>query len=153
MKKKVDKYLEIVLVILMSVLVLDVLWQVASRYLLRNPSPATDELAGYLLIWVGLAGAAYATGAKEHLAIDLLHTRLSPVNLKRIRIIIDLLIIIFALAVLIIGGTWLVWSRFKLGQVSAAMEIPVGYVYMILPLSGLLIIYYSVYFIQQNIRS
>jgi len=152
-KKKLDKILEAALVILMSVLVLDVLWQVASRYILKNPSPVTDELAGYLLIWVGLTGAAYATGKKEHLAIDLLHSKLSPINLKRIRILIDLLVILFALSVLIIGGTWLVWSRFHLGQVSAAMEIPVGYVYLILPVSGLIISFYSMYFIKQNMQS
>lgn len=153
MKKKIDKILEISLVILMSVLVLDVLWQVASRYILRHPSAVTDELAGYLLVWVGLTGAAYATGAKEHLAIDLLHSRLSPRNLKRIQVLIDSLIILFAFSVLIIGGTWLVWSRFQLGQVSAATELPVGYVYLILPVSGLLIVYYSLYYIQKNIRS
>ncbi|HCC71989.1 MAG TPA: TRAP transporter small permease, partial [Bacteroidales bacterium] len=79
--------------------------------------------------------------------------KLSPINLKRIRILIDLLVILFALSVLIIGGTWLVWSRFHLGQVSAAMEIPVGYVYLILPVSGLIISFYSMYFIKQNMQS
>ena len=58
--------------------------------------------------------------------------------------IINVLIVIFALSVLIIGGFWLVYSRFYLGQVSAAMEIPIGIVYIIVPLSGLLISYYAI---------
>jgi TRAP-type C4-dicarboxylate transport system permease small subunit len=152
MKKKVDKILEIFLVFLMSVLVIDVLWQVASRYVFKNPSSFTDEIAGFLLIWVGLAGAAYATGANKHLAIDLLHTKLGPATKKKVEIIIHLVVIFFALTVLIIGGTWLVLSRFNLGQVSASLEIPIGYVYLILPLSGLLIVYYSVYFIQKILK-
>jgi hypothetical protein len=57
----------------MIILVLDVLWQVVSRYLLSSPSSFTDELAGFLLIWVGFIGAAYTTGLKGHLAIDILH--------------------------------------------------------------------------------
>ena len=70
--KILNKGLEALLVFLMSVLVIDVLWQVAARYLLSNPSSFTDELAGFLLIWVGLLGAAYVAGRKEHLAIDIL---------------------------------------------------------------------------------
>ena len=51
-EKRLNKVLETFLVVLMSVLVVDVLWQVFSRYLLSSPSSFTDELAGFLLIWV-----------------------------------------------------------------------------------------------------
>ena len=33
-----------------------------SRYILANPSSFTDELARYLMIWVGVLGAAYVAG-------------------------------------------------------------------------------------------
>ena len=59
MRRMIDKGLEGLLVFLMAFLVVDVLWQVVSRYVLVSPSSVTDELAGYLLIWVGLLGAAY----------------------------------------------------------------------------------------------
>ena len=72
MRKKIEKLLEWFLVFLMSVLVIDVLWQVFSRYVLNAPSSYTDELAGFLLIWVGVVGAAYVAANREHLAIDLL---------------------------------------------------------------------------------
>ena len=54
MRKIIDKGLELSLIFLMAFLVVDVLWQVLSRYILVSPSSVTDELAGYLLIWVGL---------------------------------------------------------------------------------------------------
>ena len=57
MRKIIDKGLELSLIFLMAFLVVDVLWQVLSRYILVSPSSVTDELAGYLLIWVGLLGA------------------------------------------------------------------------------------------------
>lgn len=144
LRKKIDKILSVFLVFIMAILVLDVLWQVASRYLLNSPSSFTDELAGFLLIWVGLFGAAYGTGTKIHLAIDLLPSKLSFNRRKYLEVIINSLIAIFALVVFVIGGTWLVYTRFYLGQISAALEIPMGYVYLVLPVSGLLIIFYAV---------
>lgn len=128
----------------MAILVIDVLWQVASRYLFNSPSSFTDELAGFLLIWVGLLGAAYGTGTKIHLAIDLLPSKLSFDRRKYLEVIINCLIAVFSLLVFVIGGSWLVYTRFYLGQVSAALEIPLGYVYLVLPVSGLLIIFYAV---------
>ena len=84
MRKIIDKGLELSLIFLMAFLVVDVLWQVLSRYILVSPSSVTDELAGYLLIWVGLLGAAYVSGKNEHLAIDLLlqHIRLDRIFIR-----------------------------------------------------------------------
>jgi TRAP-type C4-dicarboxylate transport system permease small subunit len=144
-RKYLDHFLATLVTILMGVLVINVLWQVISRYVVGRPSPFTDELAGFLLIWVGLLGATYITGKKEHLAIDILHHRLSPERKKKVDILINSLVALFALAVLVAGGTNLVYITLHLQQVSSALRIPVGYVYMVLPLSGIFIIYYSIY--------
>ena len=143
-KKIIDKLLGWLVTIFMGILVINVLWQVASRFLLGDPSSFTDELAGYLLIWVGLLGAAYATGQKQHLAIDLLSAKLSDKGKKLQTFFINIIIAVFALVVLVIGGGNLVFITFYLGQISSALQIPVGYVYVVLPLSGLFIIYYAV---------
>ncbi len=100
------------------------------------------ELAGFLLVWVALLGGAYATGKKEHLAIELLPSKLSERNNKKLFVLINSIILIFVITVLIVGGIWLVYTRFYLGQVSAAMEIPFGIVYSIVPISGFLTAYY-----------
>lgn len=143
LRARIDKALEYLLVLLMGSLVLDVVWQVASRYILKNPSSFTDELATFLLIWVGLAGAAYVKGKNQHLAIDILHSKLNPLQLNHMMILINILVAAFCLSVMVVGGSWLVYTRFVLGQVSASLQIPVGYVYAIVPLSGLLMVYYS----------
>ena len=144
LRKKIDKILYVFLAIIMAILVLDVLWQVASRYLFNSPSSFTDELAGFLLIWVGLLGAAYGTGTKIHLAIDLLPSKLNFRRRKYLEVVINTLIAVFALVIFVIGGTWLVYTRFYLGQISAALELPLGYVYLVLPISGVLMIFYAV---------
>jgi TRAP-type C4-dicarboxylate transport system permease small subunit len=143
-QKGLNKVLEIFLVILMSVLVLDVLWQVFSRYLLTSPSSFTDELAGFLLIWVGVLGAAYVAGRQEHLAIDILIQRSSPGRQRILRFIIHTLILLFALGVMVVGGASLVYSRFILDVKSAALQLPLGYVYSVLPISGAVIVYYEI---------
>jgi TRAP-type C4-dicarboxylate transport system permease small subunit len=144
LRKTIDKTLEWFLVFLMSILVIDVLWQVFSRYVLNDPSSYTDELAGYLLIWVGMFGAAYVAGKREHLAIDLLVQRSSPERKFKLEMIISVIIIIFAITVLIIGGTSLVYTRFLLSVKSAALGIPLGFVYLVMPVSGILIAYFDI---------
>jgi TRAP-type C4-dicarboxylate transport system permease small subunit len=143
-RKKIDKGLEWTLIIFMSVLVIDVLWQVASRYLMKSPSSFTDELAGYLLIWVGLLGAAYVAGRREHLAIDILLQRSTPRRKYKLELIISALIVVFAVSVLIVGGSWLAYTRFYLSVKSAALGLPLGYVYLVLPISGILITYFDI---------
>jgi TRAP-type C4-dicarboxylate transport system permease small subunit len=143
LREYVDKFLERFLIMLMSLLVIDVLWQVTSRYILSSPSSFTDELAGFLLIWVSLFGAAYVTGKKEHLAIDLLIQKSKPSNRKKLELFINSIIFLFALFVLVIGGVWLVYTRFILSVKSAALQLPLGYVYIVLPISGLIILFYT----------
>jgi TRAP-type C4-dicarboxylate transport system permease small subunit len=141
---RLNRVLEIFLIVLMSVLVLDVLWQVFSRYLLSSPSSFTDELAGFLLIWVGVLGAAYVAGRKEHLAIDILIQRSPPARRKNLLYVIHSLIFLFALSVMVIGGVYLMYTRFVLQVKSAALQLPLGFVYVVLPISGLIIMYYEV---------
>jgi len=146
MKQTIDRILEKTLVGLLTVLVIDVLWQVLSRYVLSSPSSFTDELAGFLLIWVGVLGAAYVTGQKQHLAIDLLVQKSSPAMQKKLQLIINACIALFAVFVMVIGGSWLVITRFQLNVSSAALHLPLGYVYAVMPISGLLMVYYSITF-------
>jgi len=150
--KTIDIILEKILIFLMSILVLDVLWQVIGRYILKSPSSFTDEMAGFILIWLGLLGAAYVSGKKEHLAIDILLQKSNKKQRRIINIMIDIFVILFAISVLIIGGLWLVYTRFELDVKSPALGIPMGYVYIVLPLSGFLIFYYAFDSLLTNIK-
>ncbi len=143
-KEKSDIYIGHFLAFLMALMLVSVVWQVFTRYILGAASDFTDELARYLLIWIGTLGAAYISGKKMHLAIDLLPKSLSGKANYRLNVIISLFVMVFALSVMIIGGSRLVYITFVLGQTSATLQIPLAYVYSILPISGLLIIYYKI---------
>lgn len=143
LRKKVDKVLGWALVVIMSVMVVNVLWQVFSRYITGNPSSFTDELARYLMIWVGVLGAAYVSGRNMHVAIDVLPLRASTKTQLLLFRIVNVLIILFAFFALVIGGSRLVYISYILGQHSPALNVPLALVYTVLPISGLLIIFYK----------
>lgn len=144
MRKIADLVIERTLILLLGLMLLQVLWQVFSRYILRVPSSFTDELSRFLLIWIGLLGASYATGKKMHLTIDLLPNSLTGRKKKMLNLIIHMLVMLFAFLVMVIGGVRLVYITLTLGQTSSALEIPLGYIYMVVPISGIMIIFYSI---------
>ncbi|MBI1226672.1 MAG: TRAP transporter small permease subunit [Bacteroidetes bacterium] len=144
MKTTINKYLGYVLVLLMAVMTLDVLWGVVTRYALGSQADWSEELARFLLIWIGILGAAYAAGQHMHLSIDLLMPKLSTANQRRLFVFINFVIIAFAVCVMVIGGLRLMYITQVLGQLSAAMRIPMYVVYAVLPLSGLLVVYYKI---------
>lgn len=146
-KKPVNKILEWALIALMAANVLNVLWQVFTRFVMKNPSSFTEELARYLLIWVGLLGASYVAGQKMHLAIDVVVNRLTKRTRRLAEYFIEFSIFVFALFVMVFGGIRLVLITLTLNQISAVLRIKLGYVYMVLPLSGLLLMFYSLLFI------
>jgi TRAP-type C4-dicarboxylate transport system permease small subunit len=143
LRNKIDKTLANVLVFIMAVMVINVLWQVFTRYILSDPSSFTDELARYLMIWIGILGAAYVSGKNMHVAINVLPEKFSKSTQKKITLFVNFLIIAFVFSAFIIGGVRLVYLSFSLGQLSPSLQIPLAVVYMVLPLSGALIIYYK----------
>jgi TRAP-type C4-dicarboxylate transport system permease small subunit len=145
MRQRFDTLIGHFLTILMVAMLISVVWQVFTRYIVQVPSAFTDELARYLLIWIGTLGAAFIAGKNMHLAIDLLPGHLEGRAKYRLLVIINLLIISFALLVMVIGGIRLVYITYTLGQTSAALQIPLSFIYSIMPLSGMLIIFYKIY--------
>ena len=150
--KIITRVLEKALIVLMGAIVIDVTWQIFTRFILKDPSSFTEELAGFLLIWIGLLGASYALYTRVHLGIDILTARLEGINRRISEIVIYVIVLIFALFVLVIGGMRLVLLTFTLNQISPALGISMGYIYLVLPLTGALMIYYSLIFIIKAIR-
>jgi TRAP-type C4-dicarboxylate transport system permease small subunit len=140
-----NRAIEYLLILIFSLLVLDVLWQVFGRYVLNQSFSFTEEFARFALIWLTILGAAYLNGRQEHLSMDYWLNKLSPeARAQRLRLI-ELVMLVFAFFVMVIGGGNLVYTTLRLGQVSAAMGVPLGFVYAIVPFSGLLIMFFSVY--------
>tara|TARA_B100000035_G_scaffold54211_1_gene42592 strand:+ start:993 stop:1451 length:459 start_codon:yes stop_codon:yes gene_type:complete len=143
-RSHLDKIIELLLVSILSAMVINVLWQIITRYFSASPSSFSDELARYLMIWLGLIGSAYVSGKKEHVSIDYFLKKLNHKKRVLLNRLIDFIILFFAFFVMIIGGGHLVFVTIKLEQLSPSLQIPLGFVYSVIPLSGLIIIFYQI---------
>lgn len=139
----VDSVLRAVLALLLLVMVAAVTWQVVSRYLLGDPSSWTEELARFVLIWIGLLGGAHAYRRRLHLGLDLLAARLGGRARVLQTVVIHGVVAVFAVAVLMIGGVALMRLAGELGQASPALGWPMAAVYAALPVSGALLVLFA----------
>lgn len=144
----VDKILLGLSSLLLLSMVALTLWQVIARYFLNVASPGTEELTRFLLIWFGLITAAYVFGAKKHIAILVFRERFSPKTQRMIQRFTDLLVLLVAAILMVYGGMKVV--LLTAAQTAAATGISMAYVYFCLPLSGLFIIFYTIYHMKHN---
>lgn len=151
-KSKLDNVVAWTLVVLMGLMVINVTWQVLSRYVVQNPSSFTDELSRYMLIWLGMLGAAHVAGKDQHLAIDILPKKLTGKPKLKLLILINVLVLLFAMIAMVLGGSNLVYITYILEQKSATLQIPLAYIYAIIPLSGLLVVYYQIFQISSHLK-
>jgi TRAP-type transport system small permease protein len=141
-KKVLDKVLGTFCVALFAFLVLLVTWQVFTRFVLDNPSAISEELAKIVFVWLVLFGSAFVFGERGHMAIEFIKDKLPPRIKMVVETFIEITIIGFTAFVLIWGG----WSatEMTMTQTSAALQVPVGYLYSALPISGVLVIFYCI---------
>jgi len=127
----------------LMLLVVTVTWQVFSRYVLNDPSSFTDELSRYTMVWLGLLGASYLFGVRGHLAITLVATAANQVSTKlnlALQVFINLLTFSFVALAMFKGGLALMTKTTQ--QLSPALQLPMSYVYSILPIAAVIIFVY-----------
>jgi TRAP-type C4-dicarboxylate transport system permease small subunit len=82
-------------------------------------------------------------GQRAHLALELLPEKLEGESLRRLQRLILGCVAVFALFVMVGGGIRLVYLQFMLGQTSPTLGWPLGAVYAVVPLSGLIMLTYT----------
>lgn len=112
-------------------------WQVFTRWVLKNPSTYTDEFMRYLLIWAGLLGSAYCFHTNQHLSLDLFSKKLKGPAKLALLLLIELVILAFVSFVFLYGGLRLIANT---TNASPVLQIPLASLYMVLPISGGLIL-------------
>jgi TRAP-type C4-dicarboxylate transport system permease small subunit len=139
-----DKLLSLAVTLLMLAIVVTVSWQVISRYVFHVPSSGSEELARFLLIWIGMLGGVYAYRTKAHLGLNILTMKLSAEKQLYALIFSHLAVLAFSISVLVIGGINIVNLTLDPVQTSAALNINIAVVYSIIPISGLLFCSYAI---------
>lgn len=137
-KTKLVRFLSVILGILFVFMTFLVIYQVVSRYVFNSPLTFTEDLLGYSFVWLTLIGTTILFSNKEHMNIDFIVDKF-PKNVRAsIDILIDLLVIVVAVGIFIYGGLKVI----EIGglQMSPTLNIPLSYVYSIIPITGILLI-------------
>ena len=117
-------------------------WQVFTRYILKNPSSWSEELVSYLFAWMALFGASIVVGERGHMNIPILVERTGVVGRKVLGIFGEIVALLFAGIILVYGGAQI--TTLAMGQMTSSLGIAIGFFYLVLPISGIVNIAYTV---------
>ncbi|MGM0668713.1 MAG: TRAP transporter small permease [Gemmatimonadota bacterium] len=141
--------MEITVVALFAVLTVSVFAQVVARYVFNQPPAWTEELARFCQVWIILLASSICIREGSHLAVDYLGPALPPRARQALGLLMGALIALYS-AVVVIWGAGLV----LLGsvQTSPAMQLNMGWVYLVFPLAGGLMLMEAVLAARRNLR-
>ena len=130
---------------LLAVMVIVVFAQVIFRFVLEKPLPWSEEVARYIMVWITFLGAALAVKKMAHPQVEVFVDFL-PRKIRFSVYIVAMALSCIFYTVIVYYGSMFVTSSMM--QPSAVMRIPMGLVYMVIPISGLLLILNSLAQIQ-----
>lgn len=117
-------------------------WQVFTRYILQNPSSWSEELVSYLFAWMALLGASIVVGERGHMNIPIVVERMGKKGRKFFAIFAEIVALVFAGVILVYGGLQI--TNLAMGQMTSSLGVPIGVFYIVLPLSGVINIIYTI---------
>lgn len=141
-RKRMDQIIMGACVVLFAFMVVIGSYQIITRYFFNRPSTVSEELLTYSFVWMALLASAYVFGIRDHMRMGFLADKLQGKAKQALDIFIEILILGFALLALVWGGSAIM--QLSMQQMTPSLGIPMGYVYTILPVSGVAILVYSV---------
>jgi len=143
----INESIKYILNLLLFVMVMVVFAQVLIRYMFDHPLAWSEELARYLLVWITFLGAAYAMSKQAHVGVEVF-VKLFPVYIQKGMLLLATFISLFFFSVLIYQGY--LFTLRTMAQTSPVLHLPMGGVYSIIPISGLLLIINLLYSTEQE---
>lgn len=137
-----DKIISTICVVIFIAMVLLTTYQVIVRYVFSSPSSISEVLTRYLFVWLILLSATYVFGKRDHICITAVVGNLEGSSKKIVNIFGECVVIIFSVLVLIYGGGSI--SSINMVQYDSILKIPTGLIYSIIPVCGVLIVFYSI---------
>ena len=141
-RKVMNTAIKFICIALFAFMVLIGTYQILVRYIFNSPSTVSEELLTYSFTWMSLIAASYVFGKRDHMRMGFVADKLSPDKLKVLNIILEMITIAFSSIVMVYGGISI--TKLSMTQKTASLGIPMGYIYLVIPISGILIVIYSV---------
>lgn len=129
-------------VVAMLVMLAIIFMQVITRYIFGFTFEWSEELARFLFVWAVFLGSALIMGEDGHLAVELLPRMLKG---KKPGILLDVFINLcgYVFILLLIVQGWLMTETMTF-QEAPGLGIPMSWVYIVMPVSGVLMLLYHV---------
>ena len=141
-RKGINLVLSFASALIFAAMVIIGTYQIVTRFVFNSPSTVSEELLTYSFTWMALLATAYVFGKQDHMRMAFLADKFSDKAQKALSIAAEVLIMLLAGAVMVYGGVTIV--QLTMTQSTASLGIPMGVVYIILPVSGILIVFYSI---------
>ena len=141
-REGIDMVLSWACAALFALMVIVGTYQIVVRYFFNSPSTVSEELLTYSFTWMALLASAYVFGKRDHMRMGFIADKLTGTPRKVLEIIIEILIMFLAGSVMVYGG-WNIMGL-TMTQVTASLGVPMGVIYTVVPLSGILIVIYSI---------
>ncbi|MEG2290101.1 MAG: TRAP transporter small permease [Clostridium sp.] len=141
LKAILNKSLEIVCVLLFVFITIVGLYQITTRYVFNAPSTISEELLTFAFTWMALLAAALVFGKRDHMRMEYVANFLKGKASIILSIVSEVLILLFAALVLVKGGIQI--TQLTTLQTTASLGVSMSYIYVIVPISGILIVLYN----------
>ena len=141
-RKGMNTVVSTICIVLFAVMVVVGTYQIITRFVFNNPSTISEELLTYTFAWMAIFSSAYVFGKRDHMRMTFVADKLPKEQRKILEIIIELLVIAFAVIVLIYGGFTIM--GLTMTQKTASLGVMMGVVYAVVPICGILIAIYGV---------
>lgn len=142
LRKGIDLVLSSACAVIFGAMVVIGTYQIVTRFIFNRPSTVSEELLTYSFTWMALLATAYVFGKRDHMRMGFLADKFNRNAQKLLSVVSELLVMLLAGAVMVYGGFTIV--QLTMTQSTASLGIPMGVVYTIIPVSGILIVIYSV---------
>lgn len=149
LKNKVTKALEVVCISLFVFITIIGLYQIITRYVFNSPSTISEELLTFSFTWMALLSASLVFGKREHMRMEFIANLFKGKAGIALSIFSEGLVLIFSALVLVYGGIAI--TKLTTLQVTASLGVPMSFIYVIVPISGVLTILYNVINLNQLI--
>ena len=141
-KNALTKFLEFVCCLLFAFITVVGTYQIVVRYVFNSPSTVSEELLTYSFTWLALLAAALVFGKKDHMRMSFIADKFKGKKAVFMGIVSELLIMLFAGLELVYGGASI--TKLTTTQITASLGVNMSYIYMILPICGVIIVLYSI---------
>ncbi len=126
--------------LLLAVMAVTVFIGVVFRYAFHSPLSFPEELSKLAFTWVVFLGAALVSAKREHIVIETL-VDFFPKKVKAVVGLVVRILTIALMGVIAVVGTQYIFGAIR--ETSAAMEISMAWWALPIPISALLIIWYT----------